>query len=719
MRTFSLSLLAPLIQSMVFMTKGTILLGLLAQLTFAADTPPTIQGESFKTSAPPFQTPYVDTDEWRDRPVRHRYIHGGFEGTTTRFSFYFPPKDQYEGRFFQYITPVPDSETLSQGAVGEEDKIRFALENGAYFVETNGGGAEPGQGTDPTIGAYRANAAAAQYSRILAQRLYQAERPFGYAFGGSGGAYRTIAGFENTENVWDGVVPFVMGTPMALPNVFTVRAYAMRVLDGKFDAIANAVDVGADTSPYTGLSDEQASALKEVTQMGFPLAAWRGHETLGLHAYAIIYPQLLRADPSYFKDFWTKPGYEGHNPTPSLKAAQIQKSTHIKRLITAEQAHSEQLSIDPLAGEAKGRADDAWKALQSHQEQGLPAAIELATPDSLGLLGSDLQVKSGEAKGQQFPMMRVKGNTVFLNVHTAKQLKGIQAGDKVFIDNSNYLAAQTYHRHQVPGPEYSVWDQFRDEQGNPMYPQRPMLLGPLFTRGAAGHLPTGQFDGKMIVIQNLYDTEAFPWQAHWYREKVESHFGESIDDHYRLWFLDHANHGDFSQQKDPTLTISYLGALQQALLDLSAWVEKGVPPADSTQYAIENGQVTIPSEASTRRGIQPVVSVTADGQKRLISTPGDRVTLRTEVDVPPGAGDVIEVEWDFEGDGKYDVTLSPDEIVHKDGKWIVVNTHHYHEAGTHFPTVRVSVHRTGDTDSVFERIRNLGRARVIVRSPNS
>ena len=81
-----------------------------------------------------FTQPYIDVDEWRNEPVRHRYVHGGFKGTQTRFSFYFPPKENYEGRFFQYITPVPDSENLSQGATGEEDKISFSIQNGAYFL---------------------------------------------------------------------------------------------------------------------------------------------------------------------------------------------------------------------------------------------------------------------------------------------------------------------------------------------------------------------------------------------------------------------------------------------------------------------------------------------------------------------------------------------------------------------------------------------------------
>src|SRR5207247_374952 len=107
---------------------------------------------------------------------------------------------------FQYITPFPDNENLSQGATGEEDKIGFSVTHGACFVETNAGGkidfAKP-QARDASIGAYRANAASAQYSRVVAVQLYGGKRPFGYAFGGSGGAYRTVGGIENTDGVWD------------------------------------------------------------------------------------------------------------------------------------------------------------------------------------------------------------------------------------------------------------------------------------------------------------------------------------------------------------------------------------------------------------------------------------------------------------------------------------------------------------------------------------
>jgi hypothetical protein len=91
------------------------------------------------TPDPLFQDPYIDTDEWRDAPVRHRNVHGGFKGTATRFSYYLPPKEQYQGRFFQYITPMPDSETVSQGATaGQRRGVQpvIALQaNGAEWTE--------------------------------------------------------------------------------------------------------------------------------------------------------------------------------------------------------------------------------------------------------------------------------------------------------------------------------------------------------------------------------------------------------------------------------------------------------------------------------------------------------------------------------------------------------------------------------------------------------
>ena len=631
-----------------------------------------------------FAQPFIDLDEWRDIPVRHRYVHGVFAGTQTRFSFYFPPPDQYQGRFFHYITPVPDSETLSQGATGEDDRIGFSITSGAYFVETNGGGragiGHPGSAVDPSIGAYRANAAAAQYSRIVATRFFGPHQAYGYSFGGSGGAYRTIGGLENTSGVWDGAVPFVLGSPMAIPNVFCVRMHAMRVLKDKFPHIIDALEPGGSGDMYAGLDEEQLDALREVTRMGFPPRAWFGYKTMGVHGFSAVYPGIVMADPQYFEyDFWHEKGYLGANPPPSLKRARVRQPSHITAI---------------------------------HADGTLPVTVRLADllPD-IDFLGGDLVILTGAAAGKTLPLARITGDTVVLGDVDPQVLAEIQPGDGVRVDNSNFLAAQTYHRHQLPaGDEYPVWDQFRNTDGTPRYPQRARLLGPLFTASAAGAVPTGTFNGKMILVESLWDREAFPWQADWYQARVMAQRGGDIEDCFRLWYVDHALH---AEREDPTRTVNYTGVLQQALRDLSAWVEQGTPPPQTTRYRIDDGQVIVARAAADRKGVQPVVLLRVNGAERADIPVGTEVVLNATVDVPPGAGVVVRAEWDLEGRGDFAVAESfgPGRAA---PSVTLVARHVFQTPGVYFPTLRVTSQRDGDAVTPYARIQNLGRVRVVV-----
>jgi hypothetical protein len=688
--------------------------------------------KKFTTKDTLFKEPYVDVDEWRDAPVRHRYVHGGFKGTDARFSFYFPPKEKYQEHFFQYITPFPDNENLSQGASGEEDKIGFSITHGAYFIETNEGGridfAHP-NAADPTLGAYRVNAAAAQFSRVIATEIYGGKRPYGYAFGGSGGAYRTVGGIESTEGVWDGVVPYVLGSPMAIPNVFTVRMYAMRVLHDKFPLIIDALEPGGSGDPYAGLNEEEKGALQEVTKMGFPPQSWYGYKNMGIHGFLVLYQGVVGADRTYFdSDFWNKPGYLGYNPPASLLKARIQQVSRIKKGIAIDEAVNLGLA-KPMSPTERGTADATWKAIAG-VGSAMPVAFQLQDmlPD-INFMGGDLIIKSGAAAGKVLQITKLSGNKVVLGPADATVLSKVKEGDTVQADNSNFLAVQTYHRHQVPGKEYYVWDQFRDNDGKPVYPQRPMLLGPLFTRGAAGVLPTGKFKGRMILLESLWDREAFPWQADWYRSRVKENLGDSTDNYFRLWYTDHALHGDVAVEDDPTHTISYLGVLQQALLDLSAWVEKGIPPAATTNYKIVDGQVVVPPTADERKGIQPVVTVKANGGRRADVKVGELVTFTAEVEVPKGMGKVVAAAWNFEGLpvdlGKASgwnfetsnvfpvkTTWTPAD---KTGLRVTIKTTYtFTKPGTYFPTLRVASQRQGDAKTLFTCIQNLDRVRVVV-----
>jgi hypothetical protein len=662
-----------------------------------------------------FKEPYVNVDEWRDTPTRHRYVHGGFKGTTTRFSFYFPEKENYKNRFFQYITPVPDSETLSQGGTGEEDKIGFSLSHGAYFIETNSGGiTDPmaGFGPNATIGAYLANAACATYSRVVAKDMYGDHRTYGYAFGGSGGAYRTLGAAENTRGVWDGTVPFVLGTPMAIPNQFSIRMHGMRVLKNKLPQIVDALEPGGSGDMYAGLNDEEKAALKEVTAMGFPTKAWFNYKNMGIHAFPAVYPGMLMADGGYFKDFWTKPGYLGADNPASFSGDRIQQKVVIEQSLTKIELSKLGIGLTDNPGKAKGSADRAWEIFDKQDTIVVAFRVKTRLP-VMQFLGGDLNVVSGDAKGKTIILKAISNDILILGAADPAVAAKIKSGDEVEIDNSNFLAAQTYHRHQVPGKEYYVWDQFRNASGDPIYPQRPMLIGPLFTRATVGSIPTGKFKGKMILLESLWDTEAFPWQADWYRARVKEQLGDSIDNNFRLYFTDHANHADFKNPGDPTHLVSYIGVLQQALLDLSAWVEKGIEPPANTSYKIVDAQVIVPSLAKDRLGIQPIVTLEADGSERAEVKKGKPVTFSATIDVPPNAGKVVAAEWDFEGTGTFPVAGK----FTADKNSLSVNvqaTYAFAKAGTYFVTLRGTSQRDGDANTLYTRIRNLGRVRVEV-----
>jgi hypothetical protein len=102
-----------------------------------------------------FNQPYIDVREWRDEPAdnpvfpgaittqhggaapfkaRHLYVHGGFTDTDAKFSFCFPPEEEYQGRFFQATHQLLASEEATAR------NVAFALASGGYSVQTNMGG---------------------------------------------------------------------------------------------------------------------------------------------------------------------------------------------------------------------------------------------------------------------------------------------------------------------------------------------------------------------------------------------------------------------------------------------------------------------------------------------------------------------------------------------------------------------------------------------------
>ena len=499
---------------------------------------------------------------------------------------------------------------------------------------------------------------------------------------------------------------------MAIPNMFTVRMHAQRILRDRFDQIVDAVEPGGSGDMFEGLTEEERSALSEVTRMGFPPRSWFGHRTMGMHAFPVLYRGLVAADPSYFDVFWTDPGYLGHEAPPSLVQARVQQDFEIAEMLTANELVTEGRAMGNQPGQARGGVDTAWRGPADGARP--PVAVRLSGSPGVDVRGADVFVLSGAATGARIGVLSVTDGVAVFGPGAVESIALLQPGDTVRVDNSGYLAAETYHRHQVPEDgDFAVWDQFRDADGSPLYPQRPLLLGPLFAAAAAGTVQTGRFDGKMIVVESLLDREALPWQADWYRTKVEDHLGEAVDEHFRLWFTDNALHGDDEVQESPLHTVSYLGVLHQALRDVSRWVEEGVAPPSSTDYRVVDGQVVVPSLAAARRGVQPVVSLAVDDGERAAAAVGREVTFRATAEVPPGTGVIVALEWDLDGSGRFA------EAAHVDpAAWVSVERRHaFADPGTWFPAVRVVSHREGSASTRHARLQNLARVRVVVAEP--
>src|SRR5262249_36838768 len=171
-----------------------------------------------------------------------------------------------------------------------------------------------------------------------------------------------------------------------------------------------------------------------------------------------------------------------------------------------------------------------------------------------------------------------------------------------------------------------------------IYPQRNVLIGPISDFNGSGSNQTGRFKGKMIVLESLMDIDALPWQADWYRTKAQKALGSRFNDNYRLYFIDHAQHGAPVGSAAQARTVSYQGALQQALRDLSAWVENGKRPPSDTSYKVVDSQVIVPAKVGERKGIQPVVELKVNGGDRADVAVGQTVTVHGKITSAPQPG---------------------------------------------------------------------------------
>ena len=114
-----------------------------------------------------------------------------------------------------------------------------------------------------------------------------------------------------------------------------------------------------------------------------------------------------------------------------------------------------------------------------------------------------------------------------------------------------------------------------------------------------------------------------------------------------------------------------------------------------------------------RDRIQPVATATANGGVRADVGVSDPVTLVVHAAVPPEAGSIISVEWDFDGSGAF--PYRHDGVDGSSSELTLSTTRTYDTPGTFFATTRVTSHRTGDVHAELCRIETIAQARIVVR----
>lgn len=693
---------------------------------------PAVSADGYKVTDSYFGKPYIDQDEIRERPSPHRFIHGGFENTDTRFAFYFPKTSSYQGRMFQPLEGGHGGNevTFGGGMLGEMfQRIALSERLGGYMVESNqghiGDNEDPRAGDDPGLYGWRASAESARFSKFVAAQVYGKAPHHAYIYGGSGGGRRSPMCLENAPDVYDGCMPSTSGGEIAEPgNNNKVRSggpigfgqmfNVQRVLgEDKLIKVADAMAPGGSGNPFEGLNSHETEELARLYRLGFP----RGNESMILEPmgqiwlWSSIADGLQSDDPAYFADFWTEPGYVGHDMPQLVEKDLINSTATVKRLLSARDLNESPEFAGPeyqtmrIFAAMIGGAGPAYE---------MPYAVELEGVDAGYRLGSGIKILTGEAAGRQLYTTGLAGDVFAGDGHGDANLlrfTGVQPGDKVQVDNRSFLAFCYYARHHVI--DERQFDSLLVD-GQPVYKQHPVpYMSPLM-----GNCYSAQYEGKLLWIHHTHDSSVWPANGLLYADAVARIQGEeAAAKKFRIRWTENAEHGPPSivppepNRASNTRLVDFTGIYEQSLADLVNWVESGVEPLGNN-YSYADGKIILADSADERGGIQPVVKVTANGGARAEIKAGDTVTLEVDAAVAEGAGTIVSIQWDFDGAGKF--PFSHKEVDGKKRALTLNTSHRFEQPGTYFVSALVHSHREGDLSATRQRVANVAQARVVV-----
>ncbi|MDB5687255.1 MAG: hypothetical protein JWR77_1844, partial [Rhizorhabdus sp.] len=646
-------------------------------------------------------------------------------------TFYFPSADVYQSRLFQPMEGGHAGHEEIFGGGGAASNLSgglgMAFRQGGYMVESNSGHIgdtmDPRGGEDPTLYGYRASIEAARFSKHIAAQIYGAPPAHAYVYGGSGGGRRSPGCLEYGSDVYSGAMPYHAGgniephgTRSRVRNDQPVHFGAMfnvqRLLGDKLAGVVDAMAPGGSGDPFAGLTVHEREELVSLYRLGFP----RGDEFMigqpfgQMWLWTSIADMLQESDADYFQKFWTTPGYVGHDTPEYLRDDLIDTTAKVKRVITVKELRENAEFADPATQAACFSA--VFIAVLNGSLE-MPLAVELDRPIEGYRVGTRLRIKTGKAAGRTLYAMNATDTIFFCDGAADVNLlrfEDVAVGDEIHLENRAFLAFCYYYRYHISDDPIC---NFLRIDGKPIYPQHEIpLASPLM-----GVPYCGQYQGKLLWVHATHDASLWPPQGQTYKRAVEQAQGpEGAANNFRIRWTQNAEHTPpilvpkQTNRAAPTWLITFQGLIEQSLKDLVDWVEQGTPPV-GTNFSFTDGKVHLPATAEERGGIQPVLSVSANDAIRSEVKVGDAVQLRVTAEVPPSAGTIISVEWDFEGEGTFPFHH---EIAGGQTVADLSTTFAYTQPGTYFPTARVTSHRDGEMGATWRKVENIASARVIV-----
>ena len=525
-----------------------------------------------------------------------------------QFSFYFPPAEQYEGRFLHHVEGGGGGTPRAQPG-----DIALACAYGGYLVVSNQGHIGPRRDTprsrDPPPRRERRHGA--PFARRSPRTMYGEPPHHGYIWGGSGGAGRTIAILEHAPDLYQGAVVYIL--PHVAQQVLCAAvANAARVLGDALAARRSTPPRRAGAATRSPASTaHSATALADVYRVGFPRGAEDQIYPVSIALNGVV-PGLVDFDPGYFDDFWTEPGYGG--TTESLRDARIQSTHAVRRGADRGRGRREpgrrRHGPVPVPRGRRHRPHATRDADRRRRSTACPPA----TPSVRGSPS-----RSGAAAGRELISLGGGGDVIVAAGGRRNMSVGFEdvgTGDEIAFDNSHYLAYTHFTRHQHEDyPEFATFV-VDGRTDLPAATERDRLTRPLSRRA----LPRR-------VRRQVHRRAEPPRRAVlavWRGEppaaaRRAARIGDATCACGSPSTRCTSRRRRCARDRAPiasTRLIDYGGHVQQAIRDVIDWVEHGTrasrptPPSTST----DDGAIVLRDDAAERRGIQPVVR--ADGERR-------------------------------------------------------------------------------------------------------